>query len=580
MNWHWSWVLCGLLVLGAAAWVEAASLVKLNVVPDGSTQPPGDRLDVSVLCFPGEDEVVLEARAFVRLQGAGDQVTPVAASGDAAHDPDGNLLIRTSVRRPADSLEADARLVVPYASLKLPKGRHQLGYEIRGLVQGRVDFLRATPLSVVVVSDRTRTEIRQREERTVPKKTRKEVTAYTVREGKVVEQQVEIESDELRPVAATRTVKVEIPGEFSRPRTFETRAAPPREADSVRGSVVPLEGRAWSALSEFEAKPKRILHFATNRVEAQRGALAPARFGSTAGPALVYGDCLVNIPVEAHTRGQLEVPSHWWQRRDPRKYFLVEALQVFPRDEFLRQVAPDDVLLFVHGYNTDFESAVLRGAQLVHDLRFPGKAVVFSWPSAGALSEYPHDETEAAKSTQPLADLLRQLSEPVDPGGRTRKIHVIAHSMGNRVFLGAARLFDLEAKGTTAGRKPFGHVALAAPDVDAATFAALVPSVIRRAETTTLYYCQADRALLASRTVHMNKPVGLGPFFVDGLDTINCDHANTSLLGHGYFASEHPLLNDLKLMILFNQDPDHRLPPLAHPTMVLGYRHWAFLPVR
>src|SRR5439155_17314335 len=130
---------------------------------------------------------------------------------------------------------------------------------------------------------------------------------------------------------------------------------------------------------------------------------------------------------------------------------------------------------------------------------------------------------------------------PAGASKRARKVHVIVHSMGNRLFLKAARQLELDQP-AGASRKLFGHVALAAPDVDAATFAALLPSVIRQSETATLYYCQADRALQASRTVHLDKPVGLGPFFAEGLDTINADRANTSFLGHGYFSSANPIM--------------------------------------
>ncbi len=138
----------------------------------------------------------------------------------------------------------------------------------------------------------------------------------------------------------------------------------------------------------------------------------------------------------------------------------------------------------------------------------------------------------------------------------------------------AARV-ELEQNGNDAHR-PFGHVALAAPDVDATTFMHRA-WVIRQSVSTTLYYCQSDRALLALRTLHMDKPVGLGPFFAEGLDTINADQVNTSILGHGYYASAHALLIDLQLTILYNQKPDGRRPPLGHFSKVLGYPHWSLL---
>ena len=138
--------------------------------------------------------------------------------------------------------------------------------------------------------------------------------------------------------------------------------------------------------------------------------MGPSRFGNDAVQQVTYGSCLVNIPVEHHTRGEIEVPSYWWQSRDPQKYFLVEALDTLALDTFLQTLSADDVLLFVHGYNTSFEAAILRTAQLVHDLGFPGKGVTFSWPSEGTLDGYVRDETRT--STGPCACRSLQATDP------------------------------------------------------------------------------------------------------------------------------------------------------------------------
>jgi esterase/lipase superfamily enzyme len=319
-----------------------------------------------------------------------------------------------------------------------------------------------------------------------------------------------------------------------------------------------------------------VVFFATSRAVVAPAAVDPSRFGNNVAPQLSYGSCLVNIPIEHHTRGEIEVPSYWWQGRDPRKYFLIEALDNLPSDVFFQSLSADDVLLFIHGYNTTFEAAILRTAQLVHDLRFPGKGLAFSWPSRGSLDGYGHDEEQNAGSVAALVELFKHLRQPDARSGKTRTVHIIVHSMGNRVFLQAARQLELDTH-APAARRAFGHVALAAPDVDATTFSALVPAVIRQSASTTLYYCQSDRALLASRALHLDKPVGLGPFFAEGLDTVCADRVNTSFLGHGYFSSAHPLLIDLQLTILYNQKPAGRLPPLGNYCMILGYPHWSLL---
>jgi esterase/lipase superfamily enzyme len=150
--------------------------------------------------------------------------------------------------------------------------------------------------------------------------------------------------------------------------------------------------------------------------------------------------------------------------------------------------------------------------------------------------------------------------------------------MGNRVLLAAIREWELNYAKEPAD-KLLGQVILAAPDVDAATFAALLPSVIRRARSATLYYCPNDAALLASQAIHVNKPVGLAPFFTDGLDTINAEQVDTTMIGHGYYAAARELLFDLRLMLSYSKRPDDRRPPLGEKKMVYGYPLWAFVPI-
>ena len=41
----------------------------------------------------------------------------------------------------------------------------------------------------------------------------------------------------------------------------------------------------------------------------------------------------------------------------------------------------NQLLVFVHGYNVDFDNAVRRAGQLAYDLNFDGPTFLFSWPS-------------------------------------------------------------------------------------------------------------------------------------------------------------------------------------------------------
>jgi hypothetical protein len=75
------------------------------------------------------------------------------------------------------------------------------------------------------------------------------------------------------------------------------------------------------------------------------------------------------------------------------------------------------------------------------------------------------------------------------------------------------------------------------------------------------------------------EPVGLIPFFERGLDTINADGANTSFLGHDYYASSIKVLLDIQLMVNHGLAPEKRMPPLESQFRVFGHNHWSFTPM-
>jgi esterase/lipase superfamily enzyme len=306
----------------------------------------------------------------------------------------------------------------------------------------------------------------------------------------------------------------------------------------------------------------------------------PIKFTANVSGDLTYGSCVVNFPVLTHKKGELEEPD-WWQPQDLSKDFAVDRTSVLGKSAFLKGVGAGDVLLLVHGFNTSFDDCVLRVAQLQYDLEFPGAAVAFSWPSAASISGYQQDADSAGKSTTALAELLRTLIDrnaaTTLPDGRHPKLHIVAHSMGNRILLNALYALD-DAGYFKPDSKPLGQVILAAPDVGAQMFNNLIPYATDYAEQVTYYYCDNDTALAASRTINYYEPVGLLPVFEDGLRTICADGTDTSFIGHGYYASSPRVLLDMQLQITAGLDPDHRMPPLATRNKVFGHLHWSFTP--
>ena len=83
-------------------------------------------------------------------------MTPVRSRDGGFTGEEGILLIVAPVKRPEDAPVAVADVVVPYAAIDLPRGRHLLGYEIRGVCGESVEFMTATRATYLRVSDEKR----------------------------------------------------------------------------------------------------------------------------------------------------------------------------------------------------------------------------------------------------------------------------------------------------------------------------------------------------------------------------------------------------------------------------------------
>ena len=95
---------------------------------------------------------------------------------------------------------------------------------------------------------------------------------------------------------------------------------------------------------------------------------------------------------------------------DPKEHFTLQEINnVSPKSGFLALVRErlaastrfkDHAFVFVHGYNTSFDNALYRTAQIANDLHFDGAPFVYSWPSGGAVATYGWDR-ESAEGARP-----------------------------------------------------------------------------------------------------------------------------------------------------------------------------------
>jgi esterase/lipase superfamily enzyme len=345
-------------------------------------------------------------------------------------------------------------------------------------------------------------------------------------------------------------------------------ASPPRAAgapsqqESMRSESPPepaIPGPAGPL--RIEVGGTGNLWFATNRRPIEPSDISKG-FSSDEDECLHHGRCEVYVP-ESHRIG---LRSTWWDRvvrrffEDPIELVSLHALEETRYWAELRNalasLAPTqrDMLVLIHGYHTSFEAAACWAAQISCDLQFPGATAFFSWPSRGALLGFAADAASIESSEGHIADFLTRCAEQ---SGAAR-VHVIAHSMGNRGFLRA--LNSIVDRARLAAGARFGHLILAAPDVDARVFVRLAEACHQVAQRTTLYVSGKDKALAASARIYRRSRVGFAPpiTVTPHVDTVHVAGVDLTVLGHGYVAECREVLRDIHELLFRDAHPGNR----------------------
>ena len=245
--------------------------------------------------------------------------------------------------------------------------------------------------------------------------------------------------------------------------------------------------------------------YGTNRKPTGRA--TPAEFYGTERGELQVGYLDVTVP-ESHRQGELETQSRWSVLHAVRRQGDAEAPLRPARQCHAAgaqclaagaarpgQAAPShDVFVFVHGFNSSFEDAARRTAQLAYDLDFDGTPLMYSWPSQASTYSYTVDEASGELQRPLLADFL----EDVVAQSGAERVHLIAHSMGNRALIEALQTW-MSNHDAKSRRKAFGQIVFTAPDVDRDYFTDVIDPLSQTAERVTLYASDKDRALKLRR---------------------------------------------------------------------------------
>jgi esterase/lipase superfamily enzyme len=272
----------------------------------------------------------------------------------------------------------------------------------------------------------------------------------------------------------------------------------------------------------------------------------PEYFNGERALKLAFAKLDITVP-RSHRTGELELPDVG-AAADPSRHFAVtevDRLDLPPivaevKREIQRRPASErDVLVFVHGYNTNFADAAYRFAQIVHDSGFKGVPVLFTWPSRGQLLQYPYDRESALYSRDFLELNLRAIARDLG----TTRIDVLAHSMGTMLTLEAVRQAAIRGDGSFGGK--LRDVILAAPDIDLDVFRTQMRQIKR---PVTVFVSADDRALDFSRRFAGDKK-RLGAIsakdtaIVEELETLGAkiidlsEISSSDRLNHGKFAA-------------------------------------------
>ena len=344
------------------------------------------------------------------------------------------------------------------------------------------------------------------------------------------------------------------------------------EKEKIRNSLV---SKNFSIKTE-EGQSCTVF-YGTNREPKDKTDLAKG-YGNERANKLHLGSCTVNVPYE---RNKGEISGSFWQKV---KHFdasygdiKLQTLQDYEADDFwqtistlLQPLEPEEqqALVFIHGFNTSFEAAAIRATQISVDLEHRGVTAFFSWASKGKALSYLSDEATVQYSEKHLTEFLTDFYKK----SGAKRIHLIAHSMGNRALLEAVNRIQRNNP-----EVEFGQIILAAPDVDADVFEELSIAYPKLSEQTTLYISQKDKAVGMSKWLHSHSRAGFTPpvCVVQQINTIEVEEeVNLLELGHGYFAGRTRLLEDMKKLIDYNLNANHRGETLERQQATTNHCYW------
>lgn len=294
--------------------------------------------------------------------------------------------------------------------------------------------------------------------------------------------------------------------------------------------------------------PRQIQIFVASTRPAEGAATQAAPIGAPR-----FSLATISVPPD-HAPGSIERPGLGSQ--DRLKHFVVAGRRPLDETAFRNEVASHisgrigsnrDVLVFVHGFNTSFDEARFRLAQVVVDGGFNGVPVLFTWPSKGSLFGYGSDRESAMASRDALEHVIETLAAEPDVG----KIHVLAHSMGAWLAMEALRETAIAGHPDLDGH--LGDVLLAAPDIDLDVFRGQMARLGSFAHVS-VFAAGNDRALslsglLADKprlgALDPSNPIDRQAIKDLGVEVVDISRDSVGFIGHGTYAAAPQIIRGI-----------------------------------
>lgn len=274
------------------------------------------------------------------------------------------------------------------------------------------------------------------------------------------------------------------------------------------------------------------------------------------------GEALAEYLAKASKKGSIKAYEDWSaSAKTAVQTDTLASTQMF-KDIKKQMDDAADVVIFLHGYNVDWDHAVGSALSLQYMLnrkRQDGEkevvVVLFSWPSDGSIMPYvayKSDRVDAAASAQAMARALLKLRDfllTLWKGAQkqelklcNRELHLLCHSMGNYVLQNALGKFAEHATGGRLARL-FSHVFLCAADVPDAALEVEqeMGNLHELCKYITVYYNSGDVGLFISDHTKGNTDrLGHGgnahPYLVHNkVHQVNCSKVVEGFIEHSYY---------------------------------------------